>query len=96
MKTRTPLLSAIGLALAMSTAAPLVASTNLTDAIDANEVPAENELRKGGELNKAEPIDKNKTPEMLEERQKEEEWRESYDEDQADTQDRQNEDEIIE
>lgn len=64
--------------------------TNLSDAIDANEVPAEIEEREEEVINKPDAIDKNTVPSHLEERQKEEEWREDYDSPQYDTIKRQN------
>lgn len=58
--------------------------TNLSDAIDENEVEAEKERRANEVINQPDSMDENATPETLEERQREEEWREDYEEFQED------------
>ncbi|MFP5385582.1 MAG: hypothetical protein ACLGHN_05845 [Bacteriovoracia bacterium] len=60
------------------------AQTNLSDAIDENEVEAEKERRANEVINQPDSMDENTTPSTLEERQREEEWREDYDENQED------------
>jgi hypothetical protein len=70
------------------------AGTNLSDAIDANEVPAENEERVDETINRPDVLDQNFTPSTLEEREKQEEWREDYEGDQFDTKKRQNQEDI--
>lgn len=61
-------------------ATSVTATTNLSDAIDANEVPASEEQRQEETFNKPEALDANSQPEALEDRQQKEEWREDYDE----------------
>jgi hypothetical protein len=63
-----------------------LAQNNLSDAIDKNAVPAEGELREEEGINTPNRIDQNDTPAILEEREKEEEWRESYDHKEPDAQ----------
>jgi len=79
------------LALTLLTTASLTfAGTNLSDSIDANEVPAEIEEREEETINRPDALDQNTTPSVIEEREREEEWRESYGEPQYDTKTRQN------
>lgn len=54
------------------------AYTNLTDAIDANEVPAKQEQRENELINQPDIIDKNNIPSAMEERKRKEEWRRNY------------------
>lgn len=79
----------IGFILMLSSSFAL-AGTNLSDAIDKNEVPAGVEEREEEVINHPDAVDRNKMPSVLEERENEEEWREGYDEEQADTVKRQN------
>ena len=65
-------------------------NTNLSDSIDQNEVPAENEERQEETINRPDVLDKNKTPSVLEEREQKEEWRDDYSQEQYDTKKRQN------
>lgn len=66
------------------------ATTNLSDSIDANEIPAEVEEREEETINRPDALDQNAMPSVLEEREREEEWRENYDDSQYDTKTRQN------
>lgn len=79
----------IGLLLIGSTSVAF-AGTNLSDTIDANEVPASVENREEEVINHPDAVDRNNVPSTLEDRQNEEEWREGYDQEQKDTEKRQN------
>lgn len=59
-------------------------ATNLSDAIDANEVEAERELREKELINQPDVMDKNPTPQAMEERLNKEKWRKDYKEIQGD------------
>lgn len=54
------------------------AGTNLSDAIDKNKIPAEQEQREEEVVNLPDPLDKNATPATLESRKKDEVWRDDY------------------
>lgn len=60
------------------------ANTNLSDAVDANEIPAEQEQRQDEIINSPDVIDENKEPAILEDRKKKEKWRSDYSEEQED------------
>lgn len=60
------------------------AATNLSDTIDKNEVPAEQEQRAEETINQPDAMDDNKTPNIIEEREQQEEWREDYSKEQKD------------
>lgn len=71
-------------ALILSLITAPVFAANLSDAVDANKVPAAVEERENEEVNLPDAVDTNKIPTAFEEREKEEEWREDYDEVQED------------